>query len=105
MGKVVELKIDDFDDFVSEGNVVVDFWAEWCGPCKMLSPIVHELAKEMSGKVKFGSVNVDKEGTLAQRFNILSIPTLLFYKDGKQVDEAMGAMPKENLKKRIEDDF
>lgn len=105
MGKVVELKEGNFDDFVSEGDVVVDFWAEWCGPCKMLSPIVDELAKDMKGKVKFGKVNVDKESDLAQRFEVMSIPTLLFFKDGKQIDGLAGAMPKEELKKRIEESF
>ncbi len=105
MGSVTELKERDFDDFVSKGEVVVDFWAEWCGPCKMLSPVVDELAKEMKGKVKFGKVNVDKESDLAQRFEVMSIPTLLFYKNGEQVDSVAGAMSKEELKKRIKEVF
>lgn len=101
---VKELNNESFKEFVSKGNVVVDFWAEWCGPCKMLSPIVEELSSEMK-EIKFGSVNVDKETELAQKFSVMSIPTLLFFKDGKQIDGLVGAMPKEGLKKRIEDSF
>ncbi|MDP1696045.1 MAG: thioredoxin [archaeon] len=105
MGSVTELKEANFDDFISEGKVIVDFWAEWCGPCKMLSPIVDELAKEMKGKVHFGKINIDKESDLAQRFEVMSIPALLFFKDGEHIDSTMGAMPKEELKKRINEVF
>lgn len=104
VGKVIELNAESFDDFVSEGERVIDFWAAWCAPCKILSPIVEELAGEMK-KVKFGKVDVDKYGELAQRFQILSIPTLLYFKDGEQVNRTSGAIPKEELKKEIDGSF
>ena len=105
MGKTFELTEAKFDEFISKGNVVVDFWAEWCGPCKILGPTVEELAKEMKGKVKFGKVDVDKEGDLAQRFEVLSIPTLIFFKDGEMVNKTAGATPKDMLKKEINSTF
>ena len=74
--------------------VMVDFWAVWCGPCKVLSPIVEELANEYEGKVKVGKVNVDENNNLAMRYNVMSIPTLKFFKDGKMVGEMIGAAPK-----------
>ena len=105
MGSVSELKEANFDDFISKGEVIVDFWAEWCGPCKILSPVVDEVAKEMKGKVKFGKVNIDKEYELSERFNIMSVPALLFFKNGEQVDASSGAMSKEELKKKIKGAF
>ena len=77
--------------------VLVDFWAEWCGPCKMLSPIVDQLAGELQGKIKIGKVNVDEEPDLAGQFNVMSIPTLLIFKNGQAVDQIVGAMPKDRL--------
>ena len=77
--------------------VLVDFWAEWCGPCKMLSPIVDEISKEMEGKMKVGKVNVDDEQDLAMKYGIMSIPTLLVFKRGEVADQLVGAMPKAQL--------
>ena len=74
--------------------VMVDFWAVWCGPCKVLSPIVEELAKDYAGKLKVGKVNVDENNTLAQRYGVMSIPTLKFFKAGKMIGEMIGAAPK-----------
>lgn len=105
MGKVVELKEENFDEFISKGNAVIDFWAEWCGPCKLLGPTVDEVAKEMKGKVKFGKVDVDKEGDLAQKFEVMSIPTLVFFKNGEVVNKMSGAMPKDELEDAIKDTF
>ena len=81
--------------------VLVDFWAEWCGPCKMISPIVDELAKELSGKLKVTKVNVDEAQELAVKYGIMSIPTLLVFKKGKVINQIVGAMSKEQLLSKI----
>lgn len=81
--------------------VLVDFWAEWCGPCKMIAPILDQLETELQGKLKVAKVNVDNEGDLAAKFNIMSIPTLLVFKDGKVVNQIIGAMPKDQLLAKI----
>lgn len=81
--------------------VLVDFWAEWCGPCKMLTPIVDELAVELKSKLKVVKVNVDNEQDLAMQYSIMSIPTLLIFKNGQAVDQLVGAMPKAQLLTKI----
>ncbi|MBL8030022.1 MAG: thioredoxin [Candidatus Doudnabacteria bacterium] len=81
----------------AEMPVLVDFWAEWCGPCKALSPIVEELANEYQGKLKVASVNVDENNSLAMRYGVMSIPSLKFFKNGKVVAEMVGAQPKSNI--------
>ena len=80
----------------AKGTVLLDFWAEWCGPCRMLSPIIDEVAASHP-EVKVGKVNVDEQQALAQQFNIMSIPTLVVFKDGKKVNEALGLMSKEQV--------
>lgn len=77
--------------------VLVDFWAEWCGPCKMIGPIIDQLAVELQGKLKVGKINVDEVPDLAGQFNVMSIPTMLIFKNGKPVDQIVGAMPKDKL--------
>ena len=77
--------------------VLVDFWAEWCGPCKMLSPIVDQVASELAGKLKVAKLNVDESPDLAGQFNVMSIPTLIVFKKGEPVDQFVGAMPKDKL--------
>jgi len=81
--------------------VVIDCWAPWCGPCRMVSPIVDEMARDYSGKITFGKLNVDENPDVTCNYNIMSIPTLLVFKDGKLVDRIVGAMPKPMLEERI----
>ncbi|MBZ4673584.1 MAG: thioredoxin [Spirochaeta sp.] len=85
----------------SDVPVVVDFWAPWCGPCRMQGPILEQLDKEMNGKMKVIKVNVDEEGELAMTFGVQSIPTLLFYKDGKVVNKAIGVRDASAVKKAL----
>jgi len=99
-------KVSD-TDFEAEvlkatGPVVVDFWAEWCGPCRMVAPVLEKLADELDGKVRVGKVNVDDESGLAGRYGIQSIPTLLLFKDGKVVDQYIGATTRDVLVKMLQ---
>ena len=82
--------------------VLVDFWAEWCGPCKKLGPVLDEIASEMGDQVKVAKVDVDNERTLGAMFQVMSIPTVLLFKDGKKVDEFVGLRPKSEILKRVQ---
>ena len=96
-----------FEQEVLQSNtpVVVDFWAEWCQPCRAVSPIIEELAKEYEGKVKVGKLNVDENPQTASKYGIMSIPSILFFKGGQPVKTMNGAQSKENYKKGIEEDL
>ncbi len=91
-----------FDDFVKQNPlVVVDCWAEWCGPCRMIAPVIEQLAKDFAGKVAFGKLNVDQNPATAARFRIISIPTLLIMKNGALVDTIVSAVPRDYIVSRL----
>jgi thioredoxin 1 len=99
MSNSVELTDATFANEIEkhDGLAVVDFWAPWCGPCRMVGPVLEELAGEYAGKAKVAKVDVDQNQSLAQRFGVRSIPLILFFKDGKVVDQVLGAVPKAQL--------
>ena len=101
---VINVANDTFDQEVLKAStvVMVDFWATWCGPCKIVAPVVEELAREYEGKAKFAKVNTDENADLASRYNIRGIPTLIFFKDGEIKDQIVGAVPKAQLKSKID---
>jgi len=101
--KPLKIKDADFEDTIKKYNtLVVDCWAPWCGPCRIVGPVIDELAKEMQGQIVFGKLNVDENPMTSTNFQIMSIPTLLVFKDGNLVDKFVGAYPKEELKKKLE---
>ena len=103
MSKVLHVNESEFDKIVrEEGLVFVDFFATWCGPCKMLTPEIEKLAEEYDGKAKVLKIDIDKEVHLAQRFSVVSIPTLFVFKDGRLVDRQLGYQPYPMLKKMLE---
>jgi len=101
MGKYLELTAADFDATIAEGISLVDFWAPWCGPCRMLAPVIEELAEDFDGKAKICKVNTDEEQDIAVKYGIRSIPTILFFKDGELVDQMVGASSKQVLADKI----
>ncbi|MCX6742613.1 MAG: thioredoxin [Candidatus Parcubacteria bacterium] len=101
----IKLNLANFDEEVLQSSdlVLIDFWAEWCGPCKMMGPVLEELAKDFEGKaMKIAKCNVDENNDLAQKYEILSIPAFKVFKGGKVIDEWVGAQPKDSIKQRLE---
>lgn len=99
----IEITDDNFAEEIesARGLAMVDFWAEWCGPCRMVAPVVEELAEEYADTLKVGKLDVDANPATAQRFNVRSIPSILFFKDGELVDAVVGALPKSSLEQKI----
>jgi len=104
LSKPVEIKENTFNEVVLQAKtpVLVDFWAPWCAPCRMVAPVVNELAEEYDGKVSFGEVNVDEGPRIASQYGIMSIPTLILFKDGKPLSNIVGFRSKDELKKRLD---
>jgi thioredoxin 1 len=105
MSSIVQIADDNFEAEVlkSEGLVLVDFWAAWCGPCKMIAPILEQISNEMGDDISIKKLNVDENQSTAAEFGIRSIPTLILFKDGKSVEQIIGVRPKEEIKKVIEE--
>ncbi len=99
MTDIKNLNLDNFDNEISSSNipVLVDFWAEWCGPCKMLGPILEEISKDLKDKLQVVKVNLDENQDLAMKYSIRSIPTLLLFKKGELIDTKVGLLPKSDL--------
>jgi len=101
MGKYVELNNSNFDATVAEGVTMVDFWAPWCGPCRMIAPVVEELAEDFDGTATIAKVNTDEQQEISVKYGIRSIPSILFFKDGEVVDQMVGAASKDAFSDKI----
>ncbi|WP_320035689.1 thioredoxin [Halarcobacter sp.] len=101
MANYIELTTENFESTVGEGVSLVDFWAPWCGPCRMLSPVIDELATDFEGKANICKVNTDEQQDLAVKFGVRSVPTILIMKNGEIVDQVIGAQPKQALADKI----
>lgn len=95
------LKSNEFNEAVKKGTVLVDFYADWCGPCKMMGPVIEQVAQEYDGKASFYKLNVDESPDIAQQFGVMSIPTLIVFRDGKKVAQEVGYQPKPAVEKLL----
>jgi thioredoxin 1 len=104
MAEIVQTSDEQFEADIDAGEklVVVDMWAEWCGPCKMMEPVLEEIAEEHADQVKVIKLNIDQNQDTPLKFNVMNIPTLIFFKQGKEIDRVIGAFPKKQLAKKIE---
>ena len=102
MGKYLDLTAANFEESIKEGTALVDFWAPWCGPCRMIAPVVEELAEDYDSKAKICKVNTDEEQDIAVKFGIRSIPTIMFFKNGEMVDQIVGAQSKQALAEKLD---
>ncbi len=103
MTEVLELTNNDFEDFIKEGAVVIDFYAEWCMPCMMMVPIIEEMNEKFKGKIKFAKVNIEENQEIAKKFNISSIPNFIFLKDGKVVENFVGGLSSEDFEEKLDE--
>jgi thioredoxin 1 len=101
MASYVELNQTNIEETIKEGVALVDFWAPWCGPCRMIAPVIEQLAQEFEGKAKICKINTEEEQELAQQYQIRSIPTILFFKDGEIVDQLIGSTTKAVLEEKL----
>eukprot|EP01155_Anaeramoeba_flamelloides_P017084 Anaeramoba_flamelloidesa5620_434.p3 GENE.a5620_434~~a5620_434.p3 ORF type:complete len:106 (-),score=12.41 a5620_434:673-990(-) len=101
MSKYIDLTQENFEETTNSGISLVDFWAPWCGPCKMLAPVIDQLADEFDGKAKICKVNSDEQQDLSVKYGVRSIPTMIFMKDGEVVDQLIGAQPKQAIADKI----
>lgn len=99
-----DLKVDELKEFISKGSVAVDFWASWCGPCKMLGPVFEEVSGELSD-ITFAKADIDEVGEVATELGIRGVPTIILFKDGEEVNRIVGFMPKDALKVQIQEAF
>lgn len=102
MGKYIDLTQENFDATVNEGVTMVDFWAPWCGPCRMIAPVVEELAEDYEGRATIAKVNTDEQQEIAVKYGIRSIPAILFFKDGELVDQMVGAASKDAFADKLD---
>lgn len=102
---ILEIKDSNFKEFVKDSKefVLVDFWAPWCGPCKMVGPMIEEIAKLYKGRLKIGKLNVDDNNEIATEFSVMSIPTLIFFRNGKQINRIVGVLSKDKLINKVEE--
>jgi len=98
---VIELSNKEFNNFTKEDLVLVDFYADWCMPCVMMAPVLEDLARKFKGKIKFGKVNIEHHQELAQKFRIVSLPTFMLFKEGKQVEQFVGSRPIEDFEEKL----
>ncbi len=99
--RVPEISSKEFDNFIKKGIVLIDFFADWCMPCLMMSPVMDELSERLKGKIKIGKISVEENQKLAQKFNVSSIPNFVLFKDGKTIDRFVGSMSSEDLEEKL----